>query len=324
MKHSLLRDLARSLGAVALLSLGSAQAQDFPGHPIHIIVPWAPGGNIDITARVLAPALGQVLNESVIVDNRAGAGGTIGSLYVAKAAPDGYTLLLGSSGSVTASPAVMKNIQYDTARDFTALGPIHVVPMVLTVSPKMGVNTYAEFAARARGGRVTVASAGNGSSNHLAIEMLKRAAGYNLVHVPYKGSGPALADEMGGQVDGMMDQLTASIPYIRDGRIKALAMTSKTRSPQLPKVPTLAESGLAGFDATTFTGLFAPANLPKPVTDKLAAALKKAEADPALRKKFEDMGVEMLSMSMEDFSAFVRTDLEKWKSVARDAHVVIE
>ena len=321
------RMLLRAAGAMFLAAAGTlAQAEDFPARPLHLIVPWAPGGNIDITARVLAPSLGEALGQSVVVDNRAGAGGTIGSLFVAKSAADGYTLLLGSSGSVTASPAVMKNIPYDTPRDFTALGPIHLVPMVLTASPKLGVSTYAEFAAlvKARDGKVSVASAGNGSSNHLAIEMLKRQAGYELIHVPYKGSGPALTDEMGGQVDAMIDQLTASLQYIRDGRIKALAMTSKTRSPQLPNVPTLAESGLPKFDATTFTGLFAPANLPRPVTDKLAAALRKALADPQLREKFQAMGVEMLSMNMAEFSAFVRADYEQWRAVARDAHVVIE
>ncbi|HEX4326242.1 MAG TPA: tripartite tricarboxylate transporter substrate binding protein [Burkholderiales bacterium] len=318
------RMLTRAAGALLLAAATLAQAQDFPSRPLHIIVPWAPGGNIDITARVLAPALGEALGQSVVVDNRAGAGGTIGSLYVAKSAPDGYTLLLGSSGSLTASPAAMKNIPYDTPRDFTALGPIHVVPMVLTASPKMGVSTYAEFAAKARAGRVSVASAGNGSSNHLAIEMLKRAAGYDLVHVPYKGSGPALTDEIGGQVDAMVDQLTASIQYIREGRIKAIAMTSKARSAQLPNVPTLAESGLAGFDATTFTGLFAPANLPKPVADKLTAALRKSVAEKPVRDKYESMGVEMLNMSTADFGAFVRADFEQWRTVARDAHVVIE
>jgi tripartite-type tricarboxylate transporter receptor subunit TctC len=318
------RMLMRAAGAMLLAAASLAQAQDFPSRPLHIIVPWAPGGNIDITARVLAPALGEALGQSVVVDNRAGAGGTIGSLYVAKSAPDGYTLLLGSSGSLTASPAAMKNIPYDTPKDFTALGPIHVVPMVLTVSPKMGVNTYAEFAAKARGGKVSVASAGNGSSNHLAIEMLKRAAGYDLVHVPYKGSGPALTDEIGGQVDAMVDQLTASIQYIREGRIKAIAMTSKTRSALLPNVPTLAESGLPKFDATTFTGLFAPASLPRAVADKLTTALKKSLAEKPVREKYESMGVEMLGMSTAEFSAFVRADFEQWRTVARDAHVVIE
>jgi len=302
-----------------------AQAQDFPSRPLRIVVPWAPGGNIDITARILAPALGDALGQQVIVENRAGAGGTIGSLAVAKSAPDGYTLLLGSSGSVTASPAVMKNIPYDTPKDFTALGPIHVVPMVLTATLKLPVSNYAEFAALAkRTGKVSVASAGNGSSNHLAIEMLKRQAGLQLIHVPYKGSGPALTDLMGGQVDAMIDQLTASIQYIREGRIKALAMTSKSRSAQLPNVPTLMEMGLPHFDATTFTGLFAPANLPRPVQDKLVAALKKSLLDPKVRERFEAMGVEMLAMDMEEFSAFVRSDFEKWRAVARDANITIE
>jgi tripartite-type tricarboxylate transporter receptor subunit TctC len=330
-RDSIVRAVLHAAGA-PLFALGctlgcaAAQAQDFPAKPLKIIVPWAPGGNIDITARVLAPALGEILGQQVVVENRAGAGGTIGSLMVAKSAPDGYTLLLGSSGSVTAAPAVMKNVPYDTPKDFTALGPIHVVPMVLTATPKLPANTYAEFAAlaKARGGKLSVASAGNGSSNHLAIEMLKRQGNIALIHVPYKGSGPALTDLVGGQVDAMVDQLTASIQYIRENRIKALAMTSSKRSPQLPNVPTLMEVGLTHFDATTFTGLFAPANLPRPVTDKLVAALKKSLADPKVRERFEAMGVEMLEMNMEDFSSFVRGDFEKWRAVAREANIVIE
>jgi tripartite-type tricarboxylate transporter receptor subunit TctC len=188
------------------------------------------------------------------------------------------------------------------------------------------VGTYAEFAAlaKARGGRLSVASAGNGSSNHLAIEMLKMQGGYDLIHVPYKGSGPALADEMGGQVDAMIDQLTASIEFIRQGRIKALALTSKARSPQLPNLPTLAESGLPNFDATTFTGLFAPAGLPRTVADKLQGALKKALDDRSVRARYEAMGVEMLSLGPEEFSAFVRADFEKWRAVARAARISIE
>jgi len=314
------------IALVALLLAGSAQAQDFPNRPLHIIVPWAPGGNIDITARILAPALGDALGQSVVVDNKPGAGGTIGSLAVSKSPPDGYTLLLGSSGSLTASPAAMKNVPYDTPRDFTAVGPIHVVPMVLTVWQGLKVNTYAEYAAlaKARGGKLSVASSGNGSSNHLAIELLKSQAGLDLVHVPYKGSGPALTDEIGGQVDSMVDQLTASIQYIREGRIRALAMTSKTRSPLLPNVPTLAESGLPKFDATTFTGLFAAPNLPRPVAEKLHAALRKALADKAVRERYEAMGVEMMGMGTEEFATFVRTDSEKWRAIVREAHIVIE
>ena len=323
-----MRPILHYATGVLLLALGGgfAQAQEFPGKPLKIIVPWAPGGNIDITARVLAPTLAEALGQQVVVENRAGAGGTIGSQMVAKSPADGYTLLLGSSGSVTASPAVMKNIPYDTPKDFTALGPIHVVPMVLTAHPKLPVNNYADLAAlaKARNGKVSSASAGNGSSNHLALEMLKRQGGIELIHVPYKGAGPAITDLVGGQVDTMIDQLTASIQYIRDGRMKALAMTSAKRSPQLPNVPTLMESGLPRFEATTFTGLFAPANLPKPVTDKLLAALKKSVADPKVRERFEAMGVEMQSMGMEEFSAFVKADYEKWRAVARDANISIE
>src|SRR5271154_1120125 len=218
-----------------------AIAQNFPNRPMHIIVPWPPSGNVDITARTIASALGDALGQQVLVDNRAGAGGRIGTTAVAKSPPDGYTLLLGSSGTITTGPAVFKNLSYDPMADFTPIGPIQSVAIVLTAAPKTPVQNFAEYAAlaRARPGQISVASAGSGSSNHLAIVLLMRQANLALLHVPYKGSGPALTDLLGSQVDSMMDQLTSSIEQIRNGRLKALAVTSLTRSPQLPNVPTL-------------------------------------------------------------------------------------
>jgi tripartite-type tricarboxylate transporter receptor subunit TctC len=206
------------------------------------------------------------------------------------------------------------------------VGPIQSVPIVLTVAPKTPVTTYEEYAAmaRARPGQVSVASAGSGSSNHLAIELLMRQANLKLLHVPYKGSGPALTDLLGSQVESMMDQLTASIGHIREGRIKALAVTSRTRSPLLPNVPTLDELGVKGYEASTFTGIFAPAGTPPAVVEKLHAALRKALANDTVRERFRSMGVEVMDMGQAEFAAFVLADLAKWRQIAREGNIVIE
>ena len=322
----MLKRIALAFAAAAALLNFPAFAQDFPSRAVRIIVPWPPSGNVDITARTVAPALAEALGQQVIVENRPGAGGTTGTAAVAKSAPDGYTLLLGSSGTVTNAPAVYKNITYDPVKDLTAIGPIQSVPMVLTAAPKTPVNSFAEYVAYARSkpGQVSVASAGNGSSNHLAIELLMRQTGLKLIHIPYKGSGPAITDVLGSQVESMVDQMTASIGHVREGRMKALAVTSRLRSPMLPNVPTLAELGVANFEASTFTGIFGPAGMPQAVVDKLHAALKKALTVESVRERYRSMGVEIMDMTQPDFAAYVRTDYEKWRSVARDANIVVD
>jgi tripartite-type tricarboxylate transporter receptor subunit TctC len=303
-----------------------ATGQEFPSRPVRLVVPWPPSGNVDITARTISPAFGEALGQQVIVENRAGAGGTIGSAYVAKSAPDGYTLLLGSTGTITSAPAVFRNIAYDPVKDLVAVGAIQWVPMVLTVAPKTPASSYAEYVAlaQAKGGRLSVASAGNGSSNHLAIELLMRQANLKLVHVPYKGSGPALTDLLGSQVESMIDQLTASIGYIRDGKLKPLAVTSLTRSPLLPNVPTLDELGVKGYEASTFTGIFAPAGVAPAAIEKLHASLKKALANDQVRERYRAMGADIVDMSPAQFSSYVRADLEKWRKVAREGNIVVE
>ena len=316
----------RSVVALLFLFSCSLQAQEFPNKPLRIVVPWPPGGNVDITARTVQAALSEALGQQVLVENRPGAGGTTGSGQVAKSPPDGYTLLLGSSGTVTNAPAVYKNISYDPVKDLTAIGPIQSVPMVLTLAPKTPAATYAEFLSyiKTKNAPASIASAGNGSSNHLAIELLMHQAGLNLLHVPYKGSGPAIIDLLGSQVDSMLDQMTASIGHIREGRMKAIAVTSKARSPQLPNVPTLDELGVKGFEVGTFTGLFGPAGLPAPVVAKLHAALRKALAVDSVRDKYRSMGVEIMDLSQADFAAYVKTDFEKWLRIARERNIVVE
>jgi tripartite-type tricarboxylate transporter receptor subunit TctC len=310
---------------VSFLAL-AAQAQDFPSKPVRIVVPWPPSGNVDITARAIAPALGEALGQQVIVENRAGAAGRIGSEAVARSTADGYALLLGSSGTITAGPAVFKNLGYDPVKDFVPVGGIQSVPIVLTVAPKTPAATYQEYVALAKkkDGQLSIASAGSGSSNHLAIELLIRMADLKLLHVPYKGSGPALTDLLGSQVESMMDQLTASIGYIKDGRLRALAISSRTRSPLLPNVPTLDELGVKGYEATTFTGLFVPAGTPPAAFERLVSSLKKALQDPTVRERYRGMGVDLIETSQPEFAAYVRDDYEKWKRVAREGNIVVD
>jgi len=319
--------MKRSLLAfVALGFAAGAVAQGFPTHAVKIVVPWPPSGNVDITARTAAPALGEALGGQVIVENMAGAAGRIGTTAVAKSSPDGYTLLLGSSGTITSGPAVFKNLSYDPVKDFVPVGGIQAVPIVLTAAPKTPVSSYKEFVALANSkpGQLSIASAGSGSSNHLAIELLMRQANLKLLHIPYKGSGPAITDLLGSQVETMMDQLTASIEHIRAGRIKALAVSSRKRSPLLPDVPTLDELGVTGYEANTFTGIFAPAGTPTAVVERLSGALRKALANPTVRERYRSMGVEVMDMSRAEFAAYVSADYEKWRKIAREGNIVVE
>ena len=304
----------------------TAAAQDYPMRPIRLVVPFAPGGNVDITARAIAPALGEALGQQIIVDNRAGGGGFIGAAFAAKSAADGYTLLLGSSGTITVAPAVAKNPPYDPIRDLVNLGPIHAVPIVLTTGAKSSIMNYRDFVAQAQAkpGQMSMASAGTGTSNHLAIELLAREAKLKMIHVPYKGAGPAITDVIGGQVEVMMDQLTASIGHIKEGRLRALAVTTKKRSALLPEVPTLVELGLPNYEVITFTGLFAPAGTPRPVAEKLSAALKRALANAQVKERFAALGVELIDLEQSAFDAYVKRDFDNWRSIAREAGISLE
>jgi tripartite-type tricarboxylate transporter receptor subunit TctC len=314
----------RAVLSLLLFFSFSAVAQDFPAKPIRIVVPWPPGGNVDITARTVQAALGDALGQQVIVDNRPGASGLIGSGAVAKSPADGYTLLLGSTGTITIAPAVHKNAAYDPIRDFTAIGGIQVTPMVVTAALKAPVQSFSDLAALAKTRSVSMATPGAATTNHLALELLMRQANLQFLHVPYKGAGPAITDLLGGQVDAMIDQLSASIGHIREGRMKALAVTSRARSAQLPNVPTLHELGVKDFDVGTFTGIFAPAGMPAPVTAKLHAALRKALTVESVRERYRSMGVEVMEMRQEEFAAYVKADYEKWRQVARERNIVVE
>lgn len=317
---------AMAAAAIAFGVAAQAQQQQFPkNQPIMLVVPWAPGGNVDVTARIVAPGLSEILGQQVVVENRAGAGGFIGSTRVVKSEPDGHTLLLGSSGSISIGPAIANNAPYDSTKDLVAVGPIHAVPLVLTASGRSDIKSLEDFLAKAKAspGALSVASAGNGSTQHLAIELLALKTDTDLNHIPYRGSGPALNDLVGGQVQTMVDQMTSSLPYIKKGDIRALAVTSKNRSAQLPDVPTVQEQGIPDMDMTTYTGIFAPAGTPPEVVAKISAALKQVMQRKDVRDRFQSLGVEILDMDQPSFQAFVNRDFANSRAIGKAANVSI-
>ncbi len=301
----------------------SLHAQPYPSKAIRIVVPFAAGGNIDINARAVAPGLSELLGQPVVVDNRPGAGGMIGSEIVAKSAPDGYTLLMASNSVYGVAPHVFAKPLYHPIRDFTAISGISNVPFVMVTHPSVPAKNFKEFVAlvKTKPGQMTMATAGTGTSNHLVGELIQISAGIRMTGVPYKGSGPALIDLLGGQVDSHIDQLTASMAYIRAGRIRALAVTTDKRAPLLPDVPTLAEQGLKGFDATTITGLLAPIATPREVIDRIHGALVKVIAQQALRDRFSALGATTLGNSPAEFGEYIKQDFAKWQKVVKAANI---
>jgi tripartite-type tricarboxylate transporter receptor subunit TctC len=315
-----------ALFALTMLSLPVFAAEQFPTRPIRVVVPYAPGGNVDISARIIAPPLAEALGQSVVVDNRPGAGGNLGASLVAKSTPDGYTLLVGSSGPLSVNPVIFKNLPYDSLKDFAPISTVQAVPLVLLASPKSGYNTVADViaAAKSRPGKVTMASAGAGTTNHFAIELFAQMANVKVLHVPYKGSGPALSELLGGQVETMVDQLAASIGYVKDGRLKVLAVTTAQRASALPAVPTLDELGYKGFQASTLLGLLAPASTPKPVVAKLNTALRKVMDNNAVAERFRGLGANPGASSPEEFSTRIRDELAQWRALVKKLDLKFE
>ena len=312
--------------ALAALAVPAAAADTFPTRPVRLVVPYAPGGNVDISARIIAAPLGELLGQTIVVDNRPGAGGNRGASLVAKATPDGYTLLVGSSGPLSVNPVIFKNLPYDSLKDFAPISTVQAVPLVVLASPKSGFNSIADLvaAAKARPGKVTMASAGAGTTNHFAIELFASMAGVQVLHVPYKGSGPALSELLGGQVETMVDQLAASIGYVKDGRLKVLAVTTPQRAAALSNVPTLDELGYKGYHAATLLGLLAPTGTPKPVIAKLNAAMRQIMDNAAVSARFRGLGANPGASSPEEFSARIRDELQQWQALVRKLNLKFE
>jgi len=306
--------------------IASAPAQNYPSRPIRLIVPFPPGGNIDITARAIAPGLTEMLGQSIVVDNRGGAGGVIGTDLVAKSNPDGYTLVLASSGTVTVAPSLYSKMPYDPVKDLTPISLLSYVPIVLVIHPSNPAKTVKDFIAnaKARPGKMIMASAGNGTTNQLAGELFQLETGAKFVHVPYKGAGPALIDLMGGQVEMLFDQLSASANYIRSGKLRALVVAGEKRNSVIPDVPTLAESGLKNCDAGTFTALMGPIGLPRDVIVRLNTVANKTLAIPSTRDRFAAVGADILGGTPAQLDANLKQELAKWTRVAKAANIRLD
>ena len=320
------RSLAGFIAAFATVLASTAIAQPYPSKTIRIIVPFAPGGNVDITARLVAPGLSEALGQSVIVENKPGAGGTIGADMVAKSPPDGYTLLMGSNSTFSVAPSLYPKNPYNPLRDFAPVIMIASAPFVLVTHPGLAAKDTKELVALAKAspGKLTMSSAGTGSSNHLVGELFQEISGARFTHIPYKGSGQALTDLMGGQVNLHFDQITSAASFIQAGKLRPLMVTAPTRVPMLPDVPTAAEAGYPSFEATNVTGLIAPAGTPREIVDKLNAATQKVISQPAVREKFAGIGAEATGGTPEQFGAYIRDDLSKWTRIVKDANVKVE
>jgi tripartite-type tricarboxylate transporter receptor subunit TctC len=306
---------------------GPAAAQEnWPTKPITYVVPFAAGGTTDTLARIIGQKLSTALGQPVVVDNKPGAGGNIGSDFVAKAAPDGYTILGGTISSHSINPSLYPKMPYDAVKSFAPITLIGTNPLVLIVPPTSSIMTLKDLIAQAKAkpGSVTFASAGNGTSQHLAGEMLKSAAGIDLIHVPYKGSGPAIQDLMGGQVAMMFDTTVVAAPQIKAGKVRALAVTSAKPVKGFDGIPTMGEAGLPGYVITSWQGIFAPAKTPPAIVARLNAEITKILAMPDVHERLEQLGIDPVGNTPEQFAAFQQAEIAKWAKVVKEGGVKID
>ena len=322
-----MRQTALALSLALALTATAAPADTYPSRVVKMIVPFPAGGTTDIFARHIGDRLAKAFGHNFVIDNRGGAGGNIGSDAVAKADPDGYTLLVGTVGTHAINSSLYARMTFDPVRDFAPVAFLAGVPNILVVNPKnVKATTVQDFIAEAKASpkKLSFASSGNGTSIHLSGEMFKQMTGVELVHVPYRGSAPAVNDLIAGQVDLMFDNLPSSIEQVRGGNLRAIAVTSAKRSAALPDVPTIAELGLPGFDASSWFAIFAPAKTPPEIVQKLNAEVLKALADPELQKRFADIGGEIRPYKPDELGAFVKAEIEKWAKVVKTSGAKIE
>ncbi len=305
--------------AALLLAATSFASAAFPDKPIRVVIGFPAGGPLDQHARLLTDRLQAVLGQPIIVDYKSGAGGTVGAQDVMKAAPDGYTLMLANTGVMVINPALYTKLPYNTLKDFTPIARTAMQPLALLVNPKLPVKNLKEFIdyARARPGQVNYGSAGNGGISHLVPEMFKNATGLFMVHIPYRGSAPAFTDLMAGQVQFMGESIPQAANYHKQGKVRALAVTSKERNPALPDVPTVIESGVKGFEVVGFYGFLAPAGLPKDVTAKLSDAFKQVMANPDIRNRMVTQGADPAFMGSEEFGQFLAAEMPRWAAAVK-------
>jgi tripartite-type tricarboxylate transporter receptor subunit TctC len=314
-------------GGLVLLKGGAASAQTaYPSRTIKMIVPYPPGGTTDFLGRLVAEQLQTGLGATVIVENKPGAATSTGAELVARAEPDGHTLLMATSTTLAINKTLYKNLPYDPVKDFTPIGLVAAVPFALIINPQIPANTLSEFIAYAKTTPgLAYGSAGNGSPQHLGAEMLKTAAGIDIRHVPYRGSVPAMLDVIAGHIPLMVVDLQPALPQMRDGKVRVLGVTTTKRVAAAPDIPTLAEGGLAGFDLVAWQGVVAPAGLPRPIVDKLAAQIGKLVADPATRDRLTTIALEPLPGSTPDsFAAYIKTEIDRWAVVVKKAGVELD
>jgi tripartite-type tricarboxylate transporter receptor subunit TctC len=304
-------------------AISRLEAQTYPSRVITLVIPFAPGGSTSIVGTVVADKMGQILGQNIILDHRPGAGGTVGSKYVSKSEPDGYTLLLGYTGTLAIGPSLYRDVGYDPRKDFSPVGMIGNAPSAVVVHPSFPVKSIPELIAYAKAnpGKVNFGSAGVGSVNHITGEYFARSAGITLVHIPYKGTGPALTDLLGGHIPMALAPIPPVHANVEAGLLRALAVTGKTRNSLMPDVPTIAEMGLPGFEASLYYGLVAPPNTPAPVIEKLNSALRQALASDEVKKQLGSDGTEITPSSPQEYADFIGKDENKWSELVKASGV---
>ena len=304
----------------------SALAQTYPAKPVRLIVPFPPGGSADILARAIGQKAGEGLGQQFIVDNRPGAGTAIGAEALARSAPDGYTVMIGTVSSHAINPALNPKLPFHPVKDFTPVSLVATIPFAMIVHPSVPARNVQEFIAlaRAKPGSLNYSSAGSGTSNHLSGELLKSMSGIDIVHVPYKGSAPALNDLIAGQVSLMFDLVLTAAPHIKSGAVRGIAVTSAQRSSALPELPTVAESGVPGYEVSAWFGIFGPAGLPAAVAQRLNAEFVKAVQQPDLRQRLASQGAEPLTSTPEEFASYLRSEIDKWAKVVKASGMKVD
>ena len=318
--------LGLALALVAALTASPARGDDYPSHPIRLIVPYAAGGGADSVARIVAKRVSETIGQPIVIENRGGGGSIIGTELVNTSEPDGYTLLLGQSGPISINPAIYKALPYDPVKDFAPVPMTTAYPYIMVVNPVLGVKTLQQFVelAKSEPGKLNYGTTGVGAANHLVTELFDRRAGIEMTHVPYRGTALAVTDLLAGQVQMVFADPISALPYIKAGSLLALAVTSKDRSPVAPDVPTISESGYPGFDAIGWHGILAPANTPAPIVNKLNAEIVAALQDLQTKSLLEKQAMQTVGDTPQAFADFIKQDIATWKAVAEQAKVEVK